>query len=468
MTSIMNSSRVLTVSGLLALIALAAVFIPKISGRQSAEPPPELAAWVDQDRLDPPEPGSLVFIGSSSIRRWESLTRDFADYKVVQRGWGGSLLAEMDTAFPHIVAPYQPAAIVMWAGANDLSAGRSGTQVHQDFLTFLHMLRREMPDTPFFYLGMTPNPANRGTTAERQTANRLIRASAKADPHTHFVDLATAFEKLGPEELDRLYVDPLHLNQAGYAKWLGIVRPAIAAVIPPNKPLFANPSAPAAGSRLLFDFGPDNDGLDGRRTPSPDPNGHHWNHWFAVPGNTHILAGEHQGGIVDSAGKPTGVRWTITGGYRVNGRRHGGLFAPDGPDPELLGELAVESATEDFFFSTADDLTGGGDDDLPGGFMLAGLDPALVHEFRFFGSRNHPAVHRTRFTVHGRTRHVAVLQSSGKNLGGKASTDANDHQVLAIPGVRPDAFGQVFVDMLLLEGELACINAMEIRVVAAE
>jgi hypothetical protein len=282
------------------------------------------------------------------------------------------------------------------------------------------------------------------------------------------VDLATAFEALNSAELDRLYVDPLHLNQAGYAKWLGIVRPAVAAVIPPNKPLFKNPSAPAAGSRLCFDFGPDNDGLDGRSTQSPDSNGNHWNHWFAVPGDTHILAGEHKSTLIDSTGKPTGVRWIITGGFRVNGRRHGGLFAPNGPDPARLGELAVESATEDFFFSTADDLNGGSDDDLPGGFMFAGLDPALVHEFRIFGSRAHPAVHRTQFTIHGGTRHVAELQTSGQNLGGKGSSDANDHQILTISGVRPDAFGQVFVDMLALEGRLACINAMEIQVSAAE
>ncbi len=434
--------------------------VPEIPGAA----PGHLSAWVNQDQIDPPEQGSVLFIGSSSIRRWESVTRDFADYHVVQRAWGGSWLAEMDAAIPHIVEPYQPSAIVMWAGTNDLSGGRSGEQVHEDFRTFLMLLRRQMPDVPFFYLGVTRTQANAGTTDARLTANSLIQATADTDPNTYYIDLPALFENLSPEDLDALYVDPIHLNRAGYAEWLGVIRPAVEAVVPPNKPAYSGEGL-TAGDRLLFDFGPDDVlQIDGHDTPSPDSNGNHWNNWYGINGGAGINAGEHKNGIVTADGESTGVRWIITGGFSVNGLRNGGLFGVNGPSDVLLGDLAIETATEDYFFSTADDLDGGGDDDSPGGFMLTGLDPALSYEFRIFATRENAQVRTTEYSIYGSGIHVAELQTSGADIGSNGTYDGNDDEVVVIPGVRPDAYGQVFVDMLTVAGGFAYIGAMEVVV----
>lgn len=38
----------------------------------------DIDRWVAQDALDPHAAGSVLFFGSSSIQRWEALTRDFA------------------------------------------------------------------------------------------------------------------------------------------------------------------------------------------------------------------------------------------------------------------------------------------------------------------------------------------------------------------------------------------------------
>jgi hypothetical protein len=39
-----------------------------------------LATWAAQDALAPPAPGSLLFVGSSSIRRWEGLAASYTDH----------------------------------------------------------------------------------------------------------------------------------------------------------------------------------------------------------------------------------------------------------------------------------------------------------------------------------------------------------------------------------------------------
>ena len=421
-----------------------------LSLASATEPPAPLAEWVRQDKLDPPEPGAVVFIGSSSIRRWESLQRDFAGYRILRRGWGGSWLSEMDEAAPFVVFPYQPSALVMWAGTNDLSGGKSGEEVHADFIAFHNALRKQLPEMPFLFLGFTRTPANGPTTVARNTANRLIRQTIAEDAHATFVDLPSYFAGLSAEGLDALYVDPVHLNHDGYAQWTRMIRPALEAVVRPNEAP-ANPSlAPKSGTRLLFDFGPDNGNEDGASPSSPDLRGHHWNHWYPVPGDARIIPGEHLSGIVDAEGQATGMRLTITGGFRTNGRRHGGLLDPS---HEALGDLAIEEATEDFFFSTADNRKGGGDDDLGGSFMLTGLDPDLPCELRFLGSRADPELRVTEYTVFGEKSATVTL-----------ATSANTSELAIVSGMKPDRFGRLFIDLTAKKGSFAYLNALEIRV----
>ncbi len=47
------------------------------------------------DRESPPAPGGVLFVGSSSIRMWDTLARDFPGVPVVRRGFGGSAMADV-------------------------------------------------------------------------------------------------------------------------------------------------------------------------------------------------------------------------------------------------------------------------------------------------------------------------------------------------------------------------------------
>ena len=114
----------------------------------------------------------------------------------------------------------------------------------------------------------------------------------------------------------------------------------------------------------------------------------------------------------------------------------------------------MPTATEDYFFSTADNQVGGGSDDDGGGFMFSGLDPTLAYDFAFFGSRDDAEVRVTEYLVTGRDAKKATLPTS-----------ANSGEVAHLRGVRPDAFGQVFVDMTLRQGSDAYLNAMRVTAV---
>lgn len=427
----------------------------------------DINRWVAQDALDAPASGAILFTGSSSIRRYEQLALDFADYEIIQRGFGGSQFEDLNSYVNDIVLPYHPSAVVVWEGTNDINSGETGQEVFADYEAFVNLVHTAQPGVEIFWLGITPTPGRLANGPQEIIANNAIAAAAANDPKLHYIDLRTAFDALNPptdEAFTSLFADSIHLDRQGYELWTSVIRPQIEAVIAPNKTFTPNPDTPQPGSQLLFDFGPSNP-EDGDATVGPDTNGRVWNNWHAAEGNVAVNAGEHLGNLVDTAGNSTGIDLTITGGFATNGKLQGGLL---NPDSAMLGDLAVATATQDYFFSSADGEPGGGNDDRPGGFMLEGLDPALAYDFRFFGSRNTTQSRDTEYLVTGANSKSGVLQTSGVNIGVDGSYDGNDDEVVTIAGIRPDQFGQVFVDLTVRRGTFAYLNAMEVTVSVPE
>src|SRR4030095_13498966 len=54
----------------------------------------DIAAFETADRGQPPKKGAILFIGSSSIRLWKTLAEDFPQHRVLNRGFGGSEIAD--------------------------------------------------------------------------------------------------------------------------------------------------------------------------------------------------------------------------------------------------------------------------------------------------------------------------------------------------------------------------------------
>lgn len=440
--------------------------------------------WLDQDVSAPFPRSAVLFLGSSSIRLWESLLRDFADFRVIQRGFGGASLGDTIDLAPELVHAYAPRAIVLFAGANDIYRGRPAAEVADDFRTFAEQTAAALPGTSIFYLSLTRNPLLAGNTAmeeQRREANRLIRefTEAPGNDHLHFVDLAPQFENLahtnlnpsspdlGPDDLWYYYIDDLHLRPSGYDVWATSIREALlAGGIHPDKNRLPYPNRPPPpSSKLLFDFGPD-DGTHGDATLGEDTRGNLWNNWHSVAGGGEILPGEKLGGLRTSNGTPTGASLTVTGGFLAFGKLNGGLL---NPTATTLGGLSTASATQDYFYSTTDGLPGGGSDGQLAGFMLAGLHPDYAYDLRFFGSRATDGARSTIYRVTGRTgTSSATLQTSGAGLG-SSGYNGNDATVAELRGIRPNEFGEIFVDLQAVPAAdsantLLYLNAMELAV----
>ena len=107
----------------------------------------EIAAFEAADLKSPPPEGAILFIGDSGIRMWKSLAQDFPDQKVINRGFGGSQMADSVYYADRIVIPYKPRLILIRSAGNDLTAGKTPEQIVADFKAFVEKVRAKLPDT---------------------------------------------------------------------------------------------------------------------------------------------------------------------------------------------------------------------------------------------------------------------------------------------------------------------------------
>jgi lysophospholipase L1-like esterase len=184
----------------------------------------EIAAFATVDRLDPPPSGAVLFVGSSSIRLWHTLAADFPEVPTINRGFGGSQIVDSLYFAEPLLAPYAPAAVVLYAGGNDLAAGQRPMQLRDHFGAFVTQARRFAPDAALAYLSIKPNLSRRAQLPQIRQANALIRACA-TERQVDFLDVHTPMLDADGQAEPRWFdSDGLHLNAQGYALWTGVVR----------------------------------------------------------------------------------------------------------------------------------------------------------------------------------------------------------------------------------------------------
>lgn len=190
-----------------------------------------IEAYEAADVESPPTTGAVVFVGSSSILFWRTLDQDMAPIPVLNRGFGGSVIAHATHFSDRIVLRYQPRAIVLYAGDNDIAfGGVSPDCVLRDYEDFVAKIREGAPSVPIYFISIKPSIARGDRWGDMQRANALIEARTTTHPSLHFIDVAESMLDEDGEPVESLFVeDGLHLSPAGYALWTSIVRPLLIA-----------------------------------------------------------------------------------------------------------------------------------------------------------------------------------------------------------------------------------------------
>lgn len=200
--------------------------LPKPSASDADRWEKAISAFELKDKESPPAPEGILFIGSSSIRRWSSLADDFPKKPVFNRGFGGSQIADSLHFADRIVLPYRPRQIVMFAGSNDINAGKSPRQVLADFIAFCAKVHKALPKTQISWVPITPCEKRWSQFEKVKEANGLVAKFCGTDKRLDYIN--TFDEMLGADGKPRPDIfakDLLHLNATGYQVWTKIVKP---------------------------------------------------------------------------------------------------------------------------------------------------------------------------------------------------------------------------------------------------
>ena len=140
----------------------------------------DIAAFEAEDRLSPPPPGAVLFVGSSTIRYWDT-AKAFPGLTTIKRGFGGSHVSDNTYYADRIIVPYKPTLVVFYAGDADVAAGKSADQIFADFKTLIAMIHEKLPGTQTVIIGIKPSPAHWKHMEAIRRANALVASFVARD-----------------------------------------------------------------------------------------------------------------------------------------------------------------------------------------------------------------------------------------------------------------------------------------------
>lgn len=210
--------------GILALISA------NLLGGQPAQPDPDrwepaIRDFEAREQAEPAAKGGIVFIGSSSIRRWD-LEKHFPGLPVTNRGFGGSRIADSTRYADRILLPIEPRVVVLYAGDNDINAGKTPDQVVSDYRAFVAKVHAALPRTRIVFIALKPSLSRWKLVGAMRQANKAIRAITAEEPRLAFVDVDAPMIGSDGRPRPQLFAeDGLHLSAEGYKLWTSLVLP---------------------------------------------------------------------------------------------------------------------------------------------------------------------------------------------------------------------------------------------------
>ena len=173
-----------------------------------------------------------------------------------------------------------------------------------------------------------------------------------------------------------------------------------------------NAGAQTLERSFYIDYGQNNVPNQGFKTRGADKNGHYWNNICGKGTASPDKAYPQTINLVASDNTTTDYCLQLASRFSTNGYTNGGLQKPSAA---LLGDLAIESATQDYIFME-------GNQDY-GVIHFMGFDPNKGYRFYFFGSRTATDNRAAYFDLTGENcwRDEMTMSGSGSTVYGVRS-----------------------------------------------
>ncbi|WP_448697871.1 GDSL-type esterase/lipase family protein [Mucilaginibacter sp. AW1-3] len=187
----------------------------------------ELKAFHIKDSLNMPPKDGYVFIGSSSVRKWDDFETRFPNPKLIRRGIGGSTLAQfVDYYMPYVVFPYEPAKLFVYVGENDIAFGATAEQLMANYKKLTELVKARSPKTVIYLMSVKYSPSRAKFSPVVKQTNTLLKAYVEQHKELHYVNVTDCLLVSDEHSDPSLFLsDMLHLNSKGYDRWAQVLRP---------------------------------------------------------------------------------------------------------------------------------------------------------------------------------------------------------------------------------------------------
>lgn len=162
----------------------------------------------------------ILFTGSSSIRKWDSIPNYFPDYQVINTGFGGSQMSDLLYYADRLILKYAPDKVFIYEGDNDIAVGKSIDEIMLTTKKLVQELRQNIPGVELVFISAKPSPARWGLKNDYRSLNNSLKAYCKNQPDLYFADVWNLMLDQNGNPDKALYVeDGLHMTKVGYKLW---------------------------------------------------------------------------------------------------------------------------------------------------------------------------------------------------------------------------------------------------------
>ena len=184
----------------------------------------EILAFEKLDSLRQPPKNANLFVGSSSIRLWRTIDSDFPKNAILNRGFGGSNLVDLEGYIPRIVTKYAPAKIFIYSGENDIAEGVTAQETLERFQKVFTKIRESLPNVPIVFISIKPSESRWAQFQTQKEANQLIKSYLQTQPNAEFINIVGKMLLRGKPNPSLFIADKLHMNRKGYETWMKKVK----------------------------------------------------------------------------------------------------------------------------------------------------------------------------------------------------------------------------------------------------
>ena len=176
------------------------------------------------DTLWNPNIETIVFTGSSSIRKWTDVQLRFPDHQVLNSGFGGSQAYNLLYFLDSLVLRYKPKQIFIYEGDNDIFEKKRPKEIISTIELIINKIKLVQPNAEIVLISTKPSISRWRLRGKYRRLNRKLESLTLTDRKLFYANVWDIMLDGRKVKKDIFIEDGLHMNAKGYELWYQIIK----------------------------------------------------------------------------------------------------------------------------------------------------------------------------------------------------------------------------------------------------